>query len=383
MTGNYSSDTVDVVLASDDLNHLSAASEMVEEMMQDVPGVLRVSSDAAASKTAAHVIIDPLKTANAGLAPAQIAGDLYQSLTGLTAGSLEMDGEEYDIILRYPEGTYADENGLMDKVLTGAKGKQTTLSDIARVEYTQEPQMIQKTDGKYQQTISATVSADEKSNAQRSINRKAAKLDFPQGTGLSSSFLDDMRSENLTSIFRAILSGIFLVYLVMAMQFESSRFSLMVMTCIPFSLIGSFFLLFISRTSMNMVSMMGFLMLMGIVVNNGILLVDTANQEREHRSLEDALVTAGSIRMRPILMTTLTTILAMVPMALFSDNKMMSGMAFVIIGGLIASTILCLLMMPTFYLILSGSGKKKKRRKHRKGRKIKGGKKKEEKSDIS
>ena len=167
------------------------------------------------------------------------------------------------------------------------------------------------------------------------------------------------------------------------MQFESSRFSLMVMTCIPFSLIGSFFLLFISRTSMNMVSMMGFLMLMGIVVNNGILLVDTANQEREHRSLEDALVTAGSIRMRPILMTTLTTILAMVPMALFSDNKMMSGMAFVIIGGLIASTILCLLMMPTFYLILSGSGKKKKRRKHRKGRKIKGGKKKEEKSDIS
>ena len=121
---------------------------------------------------------------------------------------------------------------------------------------------------------------------------------------------------------------------------------------------------------MNMVSMMGFLMLMGIVVNNGILLVDTANQAKEDMPLEDALVTAGSIRMRPIFMTTLTTILAMVPMALFSDNKMMSGMAFVIIGGLIASTILCLLMMPTFYLILSKDGKKKKRRRRKRRKKI-------------
>ena len=99
---------------------------------------------------------------------------------------------------------------------------------------------------------------------------------------------------------------------------------------------------------------------MGIVVNNGILLVDTANQERAHLEVSDALIKAGSIRLRPILMTTLTTILAMVPMAFFSDNKIMSGMAFVIIGGLIASTILCLLMMPTYYLILSGEGRRKK-----------------------
>ncbi len=111
---------------------------------------------------------------------------------------------------------------------------------------------------------------------------------------------------------------------------------------------------------------MGFLMLMGIVVNNGILLVDTANQNKDHMELEDALATAGSIRLRPILMTTLTTILAMVPMAFFSDNKMMSGMAFVIMGGLVASTLLCLLMMPAFYLIISGNKEKKKRKKHKK-----------------
>ncbi|MBQ9156487.1 MAG: efflux RND transporter permease subunit [Eubacterium sp.] len=354
MTSNYSSDLVDIVLESNDLAALAQACDQVENMMRTCPGVLHVSSDAAAAKTSAHVIVDPLKAANAGLAPAQIAGDLYQTLTGMTADSMEIDGREYDIILNYPTGTYEDQNALMDKVLTGAMGNQVVLSDIARVELTQEPQMIQRSNGRYQQTVSATVSPQAKSKASRTIQKKAADMDYPEGTGLSSSFIDNLRSENLTAIFRAILAGVFLVFLVMAMQFESPRFSMMVMTCIPFSLIGSFLMLFVTRSTMNMVSMMGFLMLMGIVVNNGILLVDTANQEKEHMDLDDALVTAGSIRLRPILMTTLTTILAMVPMAFFSDNKMMSGMAFVIIGGLIASTLLCLLMMPTFYLILSG-----------------------------
>ena len=359
MTSNYSSDLVDIVLESDDLKALSKASARVEDIMRKTPGVLHVTSDAAAARATAHIIIDPLKAANAGLAPAQIAGDLYATLTGQTSGTLEIEGEEYDIILRYPEGTYEDQNKLMDKVLTGATGTQTTLSDIADIEYTSEPQTIRRSNGRYQQTISATVSADQKSKANRSIEKKTKALKFPKGTGLSSSYMDDMRSENLTAIFRAIMAGIFLVFLVMAMQFESPRFSLMVMTCIPFSLIGSFFLLFVTRSSLNMISMMGFLMLMGIVVNNGILLVDTANQEKEHMAVSDALVKAGSIRLRPIFMTTLTTILAMVPMAFFSDNKMMSGMAFVIIGGLVASTLLCLLMMPTFYLILT-----KKERKH-------------------
>jgi HAE1 family hydrophobic/amphiphilic exporter-1 len=104
---------------------------------------------------------------------------------------------------------------------------------------------------------------------------------------------------------------------------------------------------------------------MGIAVNNGILLVDTVNQEKEHMALEDALVEAGKIRLRPILMTTLTTILAMVPLGWFSDNKMMASMAFVIIGGLVASTILCLLMMPSYYLIISKKDRTEK--KDRKG----------------
>jgi len=133
------------------------------------------------------------------------------------------------------------------------------------------------------------------------------------------------------------------------------------MMCIPFSLVGSIFLLFIVGATISMVSLMGFLMLVGIVVNNGILYVDTVNQLKEEMPLEDALIDAGAIRLRPILMTTLTTILSMVPMGLGlgSNGAMMQGMALVIIGGLVASTLLTLLLMPTIYLLIH----KKKRRK--------------------
>jgi HAE1 family hydrophobic/amphiphilic exporter-1 len=177
--------------------------------------------------------------------------------------------------------------------------------------------------------------------------------------------MNEMLVEEFTALFKAILVAVFLVFLVMAMQFESPRFSLMVMLCIPFALIGSFLLLFITQTTLSMVSLMGFLMLMGIVVNNGILFVDSTNQFKKDMPVEDALVETGVIRLRPILMTTLTTILSMLPMALQigggENAKMMQGMSLVIIGGLVASTALTLILIPTFYLIIDKDERAKRR----------------------
>ena len=169
--------------------------------------------------------------------------------------------------------------------------------------------------------------------------------------------------DEFTAIITAILVSVFLIFLVMAMQFESPRFSVMVMMSIPFALIGSFGLLFITGSTLSMVSLMGVLMLVGIVVNNGILYVDTANNLREEMPLEDALIRSGQMRLRPILMTTLTTILSMVPMSLgIGDGSVvMQGMALVIIGGLVASTILILLLMPTFYLIIDKRSRKERK----------------------
>ena len=178
--------------------------------------------------------------------------------------------------------------------------------------------------------------------------------------------MTEMMMEEFGTLARAILTAVFLVFLVMAMQFESPRFSAMVMMSIPFALIGSFGLLFITGSTLSMVSLMGVLMLVGIVVNNGILYVDTVNKLREEMPLNDALVQSGQMRLRPILMTTLTTILSMVPMSLGlgEGSVMMQGMALVIIGGLVASTILILILLPTFYLIID----KQSRREHREAR---------------
>jgi HAE1 family hydrophobic/amphiphilic exporter-1 len=170
-----------------------------------------------------------------------------------------------------------------------------------------------------------------------------------------------MMNEDLGALGGALMTGVFLIFIVMAIQFESPKYSLMVMTTIPFSLIGSFGLLYLADSPISMVSMLGFLMLVGTVVNNGILYVETVNQIRSSMPIDEALVEAGAIRMRPILMTTLTTVISMVPNALaFGEaGKMMQGMALVNIGGLIASTALTLVLLPTYYKLVYKLGRKR------------------------
>ena len=158
-----------------------------------------------------------------------------------------------------------------------------------------------------------------------------------------------------SALFQAIGLAIFLVFVVMAAQFESPKFSIMVMTTIPFCLIGAFGLLWLADSAISMTSLLGFLMLVGTVVNNGILYVDTVNQYRQEMDLHTALVEAGATRIRPILMTSLTTILSMIPMALAigSSGSTTQGIAIVDIGGLAVGVIVALFMLPVYYGLLS------------------------------
>lgn len=171
--------------------------------------------------------------------------------------------------------------------------------------------------------------------------------------GTASGIASLMSTGNNVTI--TLAAAVLLVFLVMAIQFESVRFSIMVMMCIPFSVIGSFTLMFLAREPLSMMAMMGFLMLIGIVVNNGILLVDTINQFRIEMPLQEALVEAGKVRLRPILMTTLTTVLSMLPLVLSTASgvSMMRGMGLVIVGGLLASTLMAMFLMPVLYIMIS------------------------------
>ena len=352
-----------LTLESTDLDDIKEAASMVEEAAWTIPGVLNVSNSAGETATQIRVVVDPLEAMSRGMTPAQVAGAMYSMISGTEAMTVTSNGEEYSVFLEFPQGTYDDASKLLNASISGVP-----LSELAKLRYTDSQQTIMKTDGKYTLTITATCLSENLSGIQEQLDETAEGMEFASSVEIVRSSMDEMMIESFTALGMAIAAAVFLVFLVMAMQFESPKYSLMVMLSIPFSLIGSLGLLFVTGEPISMTSLMGVLMLVGIVVNNGILYVDGVNELRMRMPIEDALVRSGQTRLRPILMTTLTTVISMIPMAmgLGSGTEMMSGMAIIIIGGLVASTLLILLLMPVFYLLVYGRSRKERREQRQK-----------------
>ena len=361
-----------VTLSSTNLDDLKEAAALIEENAWNIPGVLNVSSDAGESATQIKVLIDPLQAMAHGMTPVQAAGGLYSMISGTEAMKITSNGDEYSVMLEYPEGTYTNASTLLDASVGGVP-----LSEMATLQYTDSQQTVMKSDGKYQTTITAACVSDNTDAVEEKLDALVGSLQLPDAVEQAEDTMDQMMRENFTALGKAIAAAIFLVFLVMAMQFESPKYSLMVMLSIPFSLIGSFGLLFLSGQSLTMTSLMGIMMLVGIVVNNGILYVDGVNAliNEDGLSLDDALIESAKTRLRPILITTLTTVISMVPMSLGigTGTEMMQGMGIIIIGGLIASTLLILILLPVFYRMVYGKEKKEKRKRIGKRRKPKNG----------
>lgn len=367
-----SSTETEIDLLSDDLESLEIAAGQVAQVMRETPGVIRVDNEFDQSRVKGKIVIDSQKALALGTSESTIAMQVYYILNGVTATTITYDGVEYDVVLEYPEGKYDDITALMDHAFSTTSGQMVTLRDIADVEYVTALPSIFRQDGQYSAAITATTTDAAKYTAADAIEEAVAALDFPAGVTLSEGTMASMTEEETGHVLTALASAIFLVFLVMAIQFNSPRLSIMVMLCIPLSLIGSIVLVFLTGEAMSLVGLMGFLMLVGIVVNNGIYLIDGISDLRQRMPLEQALVEAGVTRLRPILMTTLTTCMSMVPMIFATDSgmMMMSQMAYIIIGGLIASTLLAMFLMPSFYLLIRRErldGTKKGRR-HKKER---------------
>lgn len=363
--------TYDVSLESNDLEKLKEGCRIVSDAVMKAEGVISASSSLADAATKAEIVIDPIKAAAAGLTPQMASGTIYAMMSGSDAMDVTIDDKEYTVKVEYPADEYPTVNDVYGIMLTNTSGISVPLSDIAQIVYTDSPQTITRKDGRYTASVTATLEADAKYTAQETIAQQMDQIFLPDGVEQVTNTMDELMNEEFASLITAIITAILLVYIVMAIQFENLRYSGMVMFCIPFSLIGSIFLLLVTRCTVSMVSLMGFLMLIGIVVNNGILYVDYTNMLRKTMSTEEALIETGKSRLRPILMTTLTTILSMIPMAMGygKNGKMTQGMAVVIVGGLTASTILTLILLPTFYMIIHKRSKDRKAKKKAKRQK--------------
>ena len=343
-------------LEGTDLDLVKDTTDEIVAALQKEPYVTKVHSSMENAAPVVKVIVDPVKAQAEGLTPAGVAGTVYNAISGRKVMEFTVDTTDYTVRLEYPDGTLDTVDQLEKWLITTPSGKQLALADIATVQFEDSPETLLRKDKRYQVSITAQKVEQYKDTAEQQMKDFVNSYQKPIGVESVSNAQDERMAEEIGNLFKALMTAIFLVFIVMAMQFESIKFSLMVMFTIPFSLIGAFGLLFLANCKISMISMIGFLMMVGTVVNNGILYVDTANHLRgENTDLDTALTEAGAIRLRPIFMTTLTTIIAMVPMALRIGRagEYMQGLALVNVGGLIASTVLSLLLLPTLYKMLA------------------------------
>ncbi|RGY96954.1 efflux RND transporter permease subunit [Clostridium sp. AM58-1XD] len=350
----------EVLLQSADYDTLKETSSNIVKMLSERPELTKVHSSLENGAPIVKIQVDAIKAKAAGLTASGIGSTVNQMLSGKEATTLEIDGDDVDVRVEYADGKYTSIDQIRNIILTTPEGGAVALTDVADINFEDSPSTLRRNDKEYRVTIEAEYTEQATSSTKQQLTSEVISRICLIMFRLQETPRDQSQAEEFSALFKAIALAVFLIFVVMAAQFESPKFSIMVMTTIPFSLIGSVFLLWLTNCKISMTSLIGFLMLIGTVVNNGILYVDTVNQYRAEMDMETALIEAGATRLRPILMTTLTTIVAMIPMALAigSSGSMTQGLAVVNIGGLIASTVLALLMLPVYYSIMNRKPKK-------------------------
>lgn len=343
----------------DELQEVS--NEIVNELIAR-DDVKNVHSSIENTAPVVAVKVDPVSASAEGLTAAQIGTMIKQMLDGEEVTTLKVDGQEISVKAEYPEDQYRTVPQLERIILKKPSGGYVALSDVAEIYYKDSPSSIEKEDKSYQITISADyVDSSSSAAVKTKIDNEVISPNLTGTIVRGTNSRDRMMQEEFSGLYNAIAVAVFLIFVVMAAQFESPKFSFMVMTTIPFSLVGSFGLLKLTGVSMSMTSILGFLILVGTVVNNGILYVDTVNQYRMEMPLRKALIEAGATRMRPIMMTSLTTILSMLPMAMAfgSSGSTTQGLAVVNIGGLSVGVLVALFILPVYYALMNGRKKLK------------------------
>lgn len=335
-------------------------------MLSEVPGLSQVEGSTGETVPEAKVTIDRGKASQYGITTASVAGALNTAISGSTATQYKVDGTEIDVVIRYDTEQVNYLTDLNNLTVTSAYGTQVPLSDIATVTMDESATTIMRENQKNYITINANADGMSGSEAQKLVEEAMANFELPDGCSYEFGGMMEMMNDSFNSLTTALIVAILLVYMIMASQFESLRYPFIVMLSMPLAITGAILGLLITGNTITMPAMMGFVMLVGMVVNNGIVLVDYTNQLMERgMNAFDALTTAGPRRLRPILMTTLTTVLGMLPMALATSegSEMMQALAISVIFGLTLSTVVTLVFIPVLYMWMNGRKRKANARK--------------------
>lgn len=347
---------VSVEIYGDDMDKLQEISDQIASQMEQVEGVRQVSSSLEEQDTEVALKIDKERARQYGLTGSDIASQVRNTVSGFTATTLKADGTEMDIRIVFPDDSMSTLSDINDLSIMTGDGKVIPLSSVAEITMENVPSSISRDDQSRYVTISCDVYGRDSGSVGNDIQAIIDQMTVPDGYSVKLGGTNEMMNDTFSSLGLVIVLAIALVYMVMAAQFESFVNPFIIMFTIPLAFTGAIFLLFITGEPLSMMALIGCLVLVGIVVNNGIVWIDYIDilRNRDGYSLVDAILTACPTGLRPILMTALTTILGQFPM-IFSNgtnSETLKGMGLVIAGGLAASTFLTLVVVPLLYMIL-------------------------------
>lgn len=355
MAGGISG-SVQLSVTGPDIAEVSRINDAVVEKIEQLDEVKEVTSTLTERKPQIHVIVNKEKAIVHGLTPAQIGTALSRAVSGQTVSRLEQDGETFDIVVRYKKDALQTVEDLESLLLSGARGP-VPLSEIAEVIDGEGPITINRLNQRTSATIRAKYADLTLGEITAKIADTISDIDVPDGYSIDIGGMSELMEEGFDALKLALVLAIILVYMVMAASFESLATPFVILLTMPLGIVGVVIALYIAGYAFGITAFMGAIVLAGIIVNNGIVMVDFINQERaEGIPLGEAICGGASKRLRAVLMTSLTTILALIPMAigLGEGGELVAPMALSIMGGLASGTLFTLFVVPVIYSIFTG-----------------------------
>ncbi len=346
---------IEIKIFGKDLEKLKKISADVATIIKEVKGIRDIESSLNQTKKELVIKVNKEEASRFGLTSGQIGLAVKNAIKGVVATQFRQSGEETDIRVKYDEKYRNNIEDIKNIIIPTPLGKSIYLKQVAQISFNQEPVKIDRENQSRIGIITANTSGRDIGSIVKDIKEKLKKYKMPSGYFVEFGGSYKQMKETFSVLGQALVLAVLLVYMIMASQFESLIYPFIIMFEIPLAFIGVGLALLIAKQSLSLPSMIGVIMLSGVVVNNAIVLVDYVNQlRRKGIDRFQALVEGGKTRLRPILITSLTTILGMLPMALSRQegSDMMRPMAIAVIGGLFVSTALTLIIIPVLYSII-------------------------------
>jgi HAE1 family hydrophobic/amphiphilic exporter-1 len=361
--GSFGGSTVDVEVYGYDVAQTNIVAEELAIKIKKMQGTKDVTVSRDKSKPELQIVLDQNKMITNGLNTAMVSSAVRNRVTGLTATRLRQFGDEYDIVVRFKRSSTSTLTDIENIGIANQTGQIIRLGEIAQIKEYWSPPSIQHKRKERIVTVSFTPYKRSLTDLQIEVQKAIDQTELPSGVMVQISGAIKEQMESFMDIGMLMAISLILVYLIMASQFESLKMPFIIMFSIPFAFSGVAIALFLTHTTLSVISAIGAVMLIGIVVKNAVVLVDFINLMRERgNELYEAIAMSGRSRLRPVFMTSATTILGMLPLAMSkgSGSELWSPMGIAVIGGLIFSTFVTLVLVPVVYALFAKHGERNK-----------------------